>query len=300
MLTLRQVDTRIRTLNQAAAVWRHRGCNVQLEAPPRNGCWLPIKEAALRWQGWLRPGDWLAQVSPELAGLAPLAGFESLVTQWIAATEQPLQMPASELTYQRLHIGELSQADALPEQPMLRLMTAHGPVWLSHVPALEGVQSPIAPLTALRWPLHFVIGESRLSYAWLDRVSHGDLLLINEPRSCLRSHGVTLGHYQVIEEKLKMEWQVDDELQPKGEKMPLRDLNRLPVQLEFILHTRLMTLAELQAACAGELLLLPADAEQHVEVRANGALLGRGELVQVDGRLGVEIAEWLGGDGDVE
>ncbi|MEO4026469.1 hypothetical protein ABH313_00205 [Chromobacterium vaccinii] len=37
-----------------------------------------------------------------------------------------------------------------------------------------------------------------------------------------------------------------------------------------------------------------------MEVRANGALLGRGELVQLDGQLGIEVAQWLGGAVDVE
>lgn len=95
-----------------------------------------------------------------------------------------------------------------------------------------------------------------------------------------------------------MEWQ--NEMAAAAETRPLADLDRLPVRLEFVLQQSEVTLDELRELCRSNVLPLSADAERRVELRANGALLGRGELVQLDGRLGVEVAQWLGGSGDVE
>lgn len=80
----------------------------------------------------------------------------------------------------------------------------------------------------------------------------------------------------------------------------VHNMGQLPVQLEFVLHNHRVTLAGLQKLCQGQLLTLPEDAERRVEIRANGARVGYGELVQLDGQLGVEVYEWLGESCDDE
>lgn len=80
----------------------------------------------------------------------------------------------------------------------------------------------------------------------------------------------------------------------------VHDMRQLPIQLEFVLYNQRLTLAELQMMYQGQLLSLPADAELHVEIRANGASVGYGELVQLDGQLGVEINKWVGESKDDE
>lgn len=80
----------------------------------------------------------------------------------------------------------------------------------------------------------------------------------------------------------------------------VNDMRQLPIQLEFVLHNQRLTLVELQAMYQGKILSLPADAELHVEIRANGASVGYGELVQLDGHLGVEINKWVGESKDDE
>jgi type III secretion protein Q len=69
------------------------------------------------------------------------------------------------------------------------------------------------------------------------------------------------------------------------------DLNHLPVRLEFVLATHDITLGELAAFVTGQAIPLATDAAHRIEVRANGKMVARGELVQLDEQLGVELLE---------
>ncbi|POB00613.1 YscQ/HrcQ family type III secretion apparatus protein [Chromobacterium sinusclupearum] len=296
MLKLKRMDKAQHALELVAAVWRRQGWDVALETPPRHGVWLPLADADHRWRGWMQPSGWLAHVAPELAGLASAAGIEAQVLPWLAAVEQPLELPIPELAYQRLWLGEPVAGTALPQRPLLRVMSASGPLWLESAPEPELADTPA--LDNLGWPLRFVVGDSSVSLELLKRVACGDVLLVREPASAVRCYEKTLGFYQILEEGITMEWQEQQEIQDEVE--PMLGMGQLPVRLEFVLHRSHLTLAELQSLCQGQLLPLPVEAERQMEVRANGALIGRGELVQLDGQLGVEVNEWMGGTGDVE
>ncbi|WP_175743438.1 YscQ/HrcQ family type III secretion apparatus protein [Burkholderia ambifaria] len=290
MLGLRQIDAAERALVRSAAAWRRLGWDVELEMPPRNGVWLQLADAAGCWQGWLRPRDWLAHAVPQLAELAVSSGVDALVAQWLHAVEHPLELPMPELAYQRLRLGEPVAADALPQRPLLRVMAPGGPLWLERLSEVEAAAAP--PLSGLSWPLRFVVGDSRVRLALLDRVGRGDVLLIHELAREVRCHDKTLGFYRIDGEDITMEWQEQQDMEDETE--AVHEMGQLPVRLEFVLHRDRLTLGELQDMCRGHLLRLPVDAERQVEVRANSALIGRGELVQLDGQLGVEVTEWLG------
>ncbi|MBV8045302.1 YscQ/HrcQ family type III secretion apparatus protein [Pluralibacter sp.] len=295
-LTLKQIDLSARALDCAAMSWRHQGWEAVLETPPRDGLWLPLADSERRWQGWLRLQDWLENAAPELAGLAASAGVERLVVPWLAAVHQPLVLPMPELDYQRLWLGEPVPGADLPQGPMLRVMAEQGPLWLVQVP--ESGVSDAKTLAGLSWPLRFVIGDSRVSLSLFGRVAPGDVLLISAPLSEVRCYEKTLGCYQQYEEGIAMEYQEQQDVQDNAD--IVHNMGQLPVQLEFVLHNHRVTLAGLQNLYQGQLLTLPVDAERRVEIRANGARVGHGELVQLDGQLGVEVHEWLGESGDDE
>lgn len=295
-LILKQIDSSARTLDCVATSWRRQGWEAVVETPPREGLWLPLADSKNRWQGWLRLQDWLEHAVPELAGLAASAGVEHLVVPWLAAIQQPLILPMPELDYQRLWLGEPILGAGLPPGPMLRVRAEQGPLWLVRVPE-SGVRDAKTP-AGLSWPLRFVIGDSRVSLSLFGRVAPGDVLLISAPLSAVRCYEKTLGCYQQDEEGVIMEYQEQQEVQESADRV--YSMGQLPVHLEFVLHNHRLTLAGLQNLCQGQLLTLPADAERRVEIRANGARVGLGELVQLDGRLGVEVHEWLGESGDDE
>lgn len=295
-LTLKHIDMSARALDCAATSWRHQGWEAVLETPPREGLWLPLADSERRWQGWLRLQDWLENVAPELAGLAVSAGVEHLVVPWLAAVQQPLVLPMPELDYQRLWLGEPIPGADLPQGPMLRVLAEQGPLWLVRVP--ESGVNDAKTLAGLSWPLRFVIGDSRVSLSLFGRIAPGDVLLISAPLSEVRCYERTLGCYQQYEEGIAMEYQELQDVQDNDD--IVHSMGQLPVQLEFVLHNHRLTLAGLQNLCQGQLLTLPVDAERRVEIRVNGARVGYGELVQLDGQLGVEVHEWLGESGDDE
>lgn len=66
-------------------------------------------------------------------------------------------------------------------------------------------------------------------------------------------------------------------------------LQKLPLRLSFDLGERHMTLGELQDLQEGQSLDLARPLSCAVNLRVNGALVGTGDLVDIDGRLGVTI-----------
>lgn len=69
----------------------------------------------------------------------------------------------------------------------------------------------------------------------------------------------------------------------------LTALDQVPFRLAFDLGERLMTLGEIKALQVGQPLALDRPLSQAVSLRVNGMLVGQGELVEIDGRLGVVI-----------
>ena len=67
-------------------------------------------------------------------------------------------------------------------------------------------------------------------------------------------------------------------------------LNQLPIQVSFDLGERTLTLGELRSLQVGQSLELGRALPSVVSLRVNGALIGTGELVEIDRRLGVTIS----------
>ena len=70
----------------------------------------------------------------------------------------------------------------------------------------------------------------------------------------------------------------------------LTSLDRLPLRVVFDLGEVAMTLGELQALQVGQSIELGRPLSHAVRVRVNGALVATGELVEIDGRLGVTLS----------
>ena len=76
----------------------------------------------------------------------------------------------------------------------------------------------------------------------------------------------------------------------KGEQV-VAGVSDLPVDVLFVAGRFNVTLEELQNIQPGYVFDLRKDARQEIEIRANGAEIAKGELVEVDGRTGVRIVE---------
>lgn len=66
----------------------------------------------------------------------------------------------------------------------------------------------------------------------------------------------------------------------------------LPLSVEIVLGYRELTLREAETLAPGSVLDLQRAASDPVRLAVNGRVIGTGELVDLDGRLGVRILDW--------
>lgn len=71
------------------------------------------------------------------------------------------------------------------------------------------------------------------------------------------------------------------------------DLNTLPVRVTFDLGEKIFTFKELREINEGYTFELNRSLEENVRIRANGKLIGEGELVTINDRLGVRITHFV-------
>jgi flagellar motor switch/type III secretory pathway protein FliN len=79
---------------------------------------------------------------------------------------------------------------------------------------------------------------------------------------------------------------VSDDQQPAVGEAHLEDV---PLEVRFDLGSVRIPLRELRALGAGQVFRLASGLDEVVEIRFSGELLGRGELVLVDGTLAVRV-----------
>jgi type III secretion protein Q len=68
-------------------------------------------------------------------------------------------------------------------------------------------------------------------------------------------------------------------------------LEQMPVHLSFDLGHKVLTLGQLRQLGEGQALQLDRPVQQGVTIRANGAAIGEGQLLDIDGRMGVLISK---------
>lgn len=295
-LSLRKINQRQQELSRAATLWQKQGWSAELDTPSAYGEWVSLGDAGHTWKGWLRLADWLEYAAPRLADAAISAGAGNEVSRWLTVCETPLRFPMPELDYERLWIGKISTADDLPADPLLRVMSNRGPVWLEYVSAGDMTEMLSVP-DCVQWSLSLVMGRSQVDAALLKRVTNGDVLLIKVPVSEIHCQTKLLGHFCRSGEECILEMSQVQDIQETVQDV-VQELGQLPVTLDFVLFRKQVTLTELQDMYKGKILPLPPDVEYRTEIRANGALLGYGELVQLNNSLGVEITEWMCGNGN--
>jgi type III secretion protein Q len=104
------------------------------------------------------------------------------------------------------------------------------------------------------------------------------------------------------DEDLELDGQFDDEDEEEeaapGQRGAARapaaeafSMDEIPVRLSFELGERTVELGELRSITVGHVFELGRDLRRAVTIRANGKPIGIGELVNVDGRLGVSMLE---------
>ncbi|MFS2063452.1 FliM/FliN family flagellar motor switch protein [Duganella sp. CT11-72] len=252
--------------------------------------------------------EWLqAAVCARLHG-TPLAGADSLAQGQLAVAAPglvTLRLTLRGACHLITTHGRASAAD------WLRLLA--GGDWLR-------LQSPFDGYAGLPLHLPLRLARHRLPRAMLAGLRPGDVLLPDGSAFDRSGQGhVTLGglratvRYQAPASLiiLALETQMDaphdmaqDLPQPAAAPdmlerpldgvpaVPAAALDQLPATLDIELGKLTLSLGALRGLAAGSTLLLAGADPAALEIRCAGRLLGRGEAVDVDGRLGVRITEW--------
>ncbi|WP_017901912.1 FliM/FliN family flagellar motor switch protein, partial [Pseudomonas asplenii] len=137
--------------------------------------------------------------------------------------------------------------------------------------------------------LRATLGYSRLPSAALPTLVCGDVLRISRLTRHWQLADQPVGEFTLIEQGLHMTLSSNIPDTPPAE--PCAALGSLPVRLEFVLHERHVSLAELAALVEGQVLALEPSVLGDIEIRANGRALACGELVRLGGGLGVELRQ---------
>lgn len=162
-------------------------------------------------------------------------------------------------------------------------------------------------LATLPVPVHLSLGHTALPLARLARLRPHDVVLVAEPLAGADGiHHLRIdtaagawafrarhadGSLTVLDTPRPLMTQTS----PQTDTPPAGDapiaFDQLPVRLSFDLGDTTLTLAELQQLQPGEVIALQRPLGGAVTIRANGACIGRGEVVDIDGRCAVAIVE---------
>ncbi len=174
----------------------------------------------------------------------------------------------------------------------------------------ETAPEPAWQNTALPITLYMGVGETDLSISQLSQLKQGDVvffsrsLMTRDEVLTLRTESVH-GPWWVLRGRLddtsvhilqsahtmsSTDTPQDTELADDAATTTL-DLQSIPIRVSFDLGHTTLTLGEMQSLQPGEVLQMARTVDEYVTIRANGAAIGTGQLVDIDGRLGVSISK---------
>ncbi|MGH8350777.1 MAG: FliM/FliN family flagellar motor switch protein [Pseudomonas sp.] len=296
-LKLRRVDAQAHAHMQAVQRWRRSGHCAGAGRLPKLPGYLRFRARGNDgdWRGLIVARDWLHHSIPQLHSLLAVECPVASIAGLFRAVPEPLPVGVEELHYRELvDVESVDQAE-LPNHDVPWLDTPRGRVWLTQLPATRIASAPLRPgswLSDLPLRLELMLGVSHLPHASRIRLSEGDVLRITQRTQQCRLADRYLGVFTFTEEGLHMQSTVaDDNRQNTPDPGADVDLGSLPVRLEFVLSIHEIDLATLSQIIDGQLIPLADDAARHIEIRANGKRVARGELVQLDEQLGVELLE---------
>ena len=259
-------------------------------------------------QGWITQVgrqvlqvDDLRQLPPALQPMVIEAAFEGLAELVESATRKRFSLlavgqVAAERTACRHGVGfTLDDGEA----------SASGELWFDDT-GLGYLASAVRQLPpsvagqdwgALPVPVRFCAGCTVMPLASLRELKRRDVVLLDESwiGSDLDRIVVTMGRLgaaasisgqlvTILEEPGEIMEELDEQGVDEG-----TGFGDLPVRLHFDLGERQLTLSELMVLGPGHVFDLGRELRRAVIIRANGKVIGEGELVDVDGQIGVAV-----------
>lgn len=294
-LKLRRINAQARAGAQAIRRWRSANVVAGSGHPPGQSGYLCFRASGEggEWRGLIDARDWLHQSLPGLRSLLTVECSLMSIAELFRAVPQPLLLEVDDLHYQQLSDVDVVLPGQLPPQELPWLDTRRGRLWLTRLPSARAASAPLYTdswLSDLPLCLELMLGSSHLRHGI--RLKAGDVLrIIQRSQRCCLGH-LCLGVFTFTEQGIHMQL-TEPDAQGSAESAPEPDvdLGAMSVRLQFVLATQEIDLATLSQFIGGQLIPLADDATRHIEVRANGKPVARGELVQLEEQLAVELLE---------
>lgn len=157
------------------------------------------------------------------------------------------------------------------------------------------------------WPVLVSAGYSDLTLEELTQLETGDILLLTSSYRLLLpvtaekgERGWRAAPFESNPNRLQVEgyferssFAMENEASTPAENdIQKPNLGTLPVRVHIVLSQLEMTLAELNQLRPGSIVELDRDKSELVQLAVNGKIAGTAELVEIEGRLGVRVANW--------
>ncbi len=147
-------------------------------------------------------------------------------------------------------------------------------------------------LPELAWTCRALLAQVELPAADVATLAAGDTVLI-EPQPVLLLPGLRKGWHCSTADSNFSSLSLNKSFEmPEIEHDQNLSLDELPVLFQVVLAEKEFTLAELRSLGAGSVVELGRGETEPVRLALNGKLLGTGELVRIEGRLGVRVLGW--------
>lgn len=297
-LSLRRVDEVECARRHAVARWQRDGHSAQLRLPQPQSLYITFWAQGSQglWRGMVGANEWLHAVWPQMPPLFFQGCTPQDILELFAAVDKPVEVPPALLDYQRLFDIELAGGQSLQKTALVPCIeTDQSHLWILELPPAKQAPRPLqAWLLALPQTLRVVLGNGVLDSMAGSALMCGDVLLIVQRTQQIIVADQYVGQFTFIKEGLHMELNPSENVAPVEPDL----LSQMPVKLEFVLGESVLTMAQLNELIEQQVLPLEASALNQVEVRTGGRCIAVGELVQLEGRLGVELREIFRGDGN--
>jgi type III secretion protein Q len=269
--------------------------------------WPQVPQLAPEWQhlAQVQASGWLMQaLSQSGRGVAQCTGFQSQTDKLPVASRH------------HLLVSLQVQTDAALAADVFHGVLHTDSLGLLLVAGLVADHPGQAPATLdedlCPQPLTLCLGETLLPLTAVENFQPGQVVFVQQcyaqgdQQLCLRSESAK-SPWMAFEARLEKTQlhilsTVKNMTLPDTLSTPVSSsdgehefLAQLPVRVSFDLGETVLSLAQVKTLQPGETLQLQRPAQEYVTIRANGMPIGTGQLVEIDGRLGVAIGSLTSG-----
>jgi len=245
-------------------------------------------ERGMETDAFINIDSWLQKMDMHLPGIPWLDVPLSYLARWLNNLQ--LSFLVEDIVWDVQGIALPS--DNLPET-LLQLPAQPSTLLCIDWPVnSEAAQQEGISLSALPFNVRYVLGRSQLPLSVLADVAVGDLLMIDDYSPSINIGKRRLFSFNHIENQgVIVEESYHDEMDVyHAEEETLLEWTSLPVDIEYVLDSNTVTLAELEEIRPGVALPITAGAEQKIKIYLNRKLFALGELVALEsGALAVEV-----------